>query len=341
MERIKSGMAQAVLANSGNANAATGEAGYADAVAMSKSVSGRLGISDELVLVASTGIIGPRPPVEKMQEGVEALVSGLHENGIPQAAEAIMTTDKFPKLSFRKGMIGGKEVSVCGIAKGAGMIEPDMATMLSFTVTDADIDLPALDRVFKQAVDGSFNAVTVDGCMSTNDTAVILANGSAANEKLKPNSRGLSRFGEMLSGVMLDLAEAVVRDGEGATKFIEIVVDEAGSLRDARKIAYAVANSTLVKTAFFGCDPNWGRIIAAAGSTAVDIPLSAFKLYLEGIQVFGGGKGIAGDEKELAEIMRRPRIKIHLKLGMGNKSHRVCTSDLTFDYVKINAHYRT
>ena len=341
MERIKSGRAQAVLANSGNANAATGEAGYADAVAMSKSVSGKLGIPDELVLVASTGIIGHRPPVEKMQGGVEELVSGLHENGIPKAAEAIMTTDKFPKLSFRKGMIGGKEVSVCGIAKGAGMIEPDMATMLSFAVTDVDIDLPALDRVFRQAVDGSFNAITVDGCMSTNDTAIILANGRAANGKLKLNSRGLSRFREMLCGVMSDLAEAMVRDGEGATKFIEIVVDEAGSSKDARKIAYAVANSSLVKTAFFGCDPNWGRIIAAAGSTAVDIPLSGCKLYLEEIPVFAGGKGMAGDENELAEIMRRPRIKIHLKLGMGKKSCRVCTSDLTFDYVKINAHYRT
>jgi len=252
-----------------------------------------------------------------------------------------MTTDKFPKLSFRKGSIGGKEVSICGIAKGAGMIEPNMATMLSFAVTDVDIDIPVLDRVFKQTIDGSFNAITVDGCMSTNDTAIILANGRAANEKLKVNSRGLSRFREMLFGVMSDLAEAMVRDGEGATKFIEIVVDEAGSAKDAKKIAYAVAHSNLVKTAFFGCDPNWGRIIAAAGSTAVDIPLSAFKLYLEEIPVFAAGSGVVGREKELAEIMRRPKIKVNLKLGMGNKSHRVCTSDLTFDYVKINAHYHT
>ena len=341
MERIKSGVAQAILANSGNANAATGEAGYADAVDMSRSVSDNLNIADELVLVASTGIIGHRPPVRNIKEGMEGLVGGLHPNGIPAAAEAIMTTDKFPKMSCRKTVIGSKEVSVCGIAKGAGMIEPNMATMLAFAMTDLDIDVHTLNEVFKQAVDGSFNAITVDGCMSTNDTAIILANGMAGNKQMKGASNSLSLFREMLFGVMSDLSDAIVRDGEGATKFIEVIVDEAGSITDAKKVAYAVANSNLVKTAFYGGDPNWGRIIAAAGSSGINLPVDAVKLYFEEIPVFAHGKGIDGHETELLEIMSRTNIKVFLKLGMGNKSHRICTSDLTFDYIKINAHYRT
>lgn len=341
MERIKSGVAQAILANSGNANAATGEAGYADAVEMSRCASDNLNISDELVLVASTGIIGHRLPVRNIKEGMGGLVHGLHPNGIPVAAEAIMTTDKFPKVSYRKTAIGSKEVCVCGIAKGAGMIEPNMATMLAFAMTDLDIDAQALNRVFKQAIDRSFNAITVDGCMSTNDTAIILANGMAANKQAKWASHSLSLFREMLFGVMSDLSNAIVKDGEGATKFIEVIVDEAGSIKDAKKIAYAVANSNLVKTAFYGGDPNWGRIIAAAGATGINLPVDGVRLFFEDIPVFSNGKGIDGHEKELLEIMSRTNIKVFLKLGMGNKSHRICTSDLTSDYVNINAHYHT
>ena len=221
------------------------------------------------------------------------------------------------------------------------MIEPHMATMLAFAMTDADIDFHTLDAVFKQAVDRSFNAITVDGCMSTNDTAIILANGMAGNKQMKRNSNCLSLFKEMLFGVMSDLSDAIIRDGEGATKFIEIIVDEASSIADAKKVAYAVANSNLVKTAFYGCDPNWGRIIAAAGSTGIDLPVAAVKLYFEGVPVFAHGKGIDGHEEELTEIMSRTNIKVFLKLGMGNKSYRICTSDLTLDYIKINAHYHT
>jgi glutamate N-acetyltransferase/amino-acid N-acetyltransferase len=238
-------------------------------------------------------------------------------------------------------VIGGKEISVCGIAKGAGMIEPNMATMLAFAMTDADIDFHTLNAVFKQAIDKSFNAITVDGCMSTNDTAIILANGVAGNKQLKRNSNNLSLFKEMLMSVMSDLSEAIIRDGEGATKFIEIIVDEADSIADARKVAYAVANSNLVKTAFYGCDANWGRIIAAAGSTDISLPVAAVKLYFEEVPVFAHGKGIDGHDKELSEIMSRTNIKVFLKLGMGNKSYRICTSDLTLDYIKINAHYHT
>lgn len=341
MERIKSGVAQAILANSGNANAATGQDGYADAVDMSRCASDKLNIADDLVLVASTGIIGYRPPVKNIKTAMEALIGGLHPNGLPKAAEAIMTTDKFPKMSCRKNLIGSKEVTVCGIAKGAGMIEPHMATMLAFAMTDIRINSHTMNTVLRQAIDRSFNSITVDGCISTNDTVIILANGMAGNRELKGSSQSLSLFRDMLFGVMSDLSDAIVRDGEGATKFIEIIVDEAGSIADAKKVAYAVANSNLVKSAFYGGDPNWGRIIAAAGGSGIDLPVDAVKLYFEEIPVFADGRGIDGHEAELLEIMSRKNIKVFLKLGMGNKSHRVCTSDLTVDYVKINAHYRT
>ncbi|MFA4916386.1 MAG: bifunctional glutamate N-acetyltransferase/amino-acid acetyltransferase ArgJ [Syntrophales bacterium] len=341
MKRVKTGMAQAILINSGNANAATGEEGYKDALAMSKAASGELKIRDELVLVASTGIIGCKLPIKKIEAGLERLVGGLHVNGIPDAEEAIMTTDKFPKIALRKGNIGSKEVTICGIAKGAGMIEPNMATMLAFFMTDADIDLYTLNTVFKQSVDKSFNAITIDGCMSTNDTAVILANGLARNNPIKKPSRYLTVFKEMLFDVASYLAQSMVRDGEGATKFIEIVVEEAKSTGDAKKVAYKIANSNLVKTAFFGGDPNWGRIVAAAGSAGVLISTAAVRVYMEEIPVFAGECGIAGQKERLSEIMSKPDIKIKIKLGMGNKSFSIYTSDLSLDYIKINAHYHT
>jgi glutamate N-acetyltransferase/amino-acid N-acetyltransferase len=341
MERIKSGTAQAILVNSGNANAATGKTGYEDALAASRSASKKLDIRDELVLVASTGIIGHRLPIKKIALGMDKLVEGMHPDGIIEAANAIMTTDKFPKISCRKKSIGTQEVTVCGIAKGAGMIEPHMATLLAFVMTDADIDNHYLNCVFKQAVNRSFNAITVDGCMSTNDTAIILANGIAGNKKINRGSRNASLFMEMLFSVLSDLSMAIVRDGEGATKVIEIIVDEAKSVYDAKKVSYAIANSNLVKTAFYGGDPNWGRIISAAGSAGINFPVDAVKLYFENIPVFARGCGINGHERNLAEIMSREHVRVRLQLGMGNKSFKICASDLSMEYIKINAHYRT
>jgi glutamate N-acetyltransferase/amino-acid N-acetyltransferase len=341
VERVKTGLAQAIVANSGNANAATGPDGYEDAVEMSKIAALMLHINDDLVLVASTGVIGHRLPLENIRTGMDELVKGLHREGLPVAAEAIMTTDKFRKISCRKGFIGSKEITVCGIAKGAGMIEPHMATMLSFVITDANIDSRLLKTVFKEAADRSFNAITVDGCMSTNDTAIILANGIARNKRLTSSSVHTSLFKEMLSLVMSDLALDMVRDGEGATKVIDIFVNEAKSASDAKRIAYAIANSNLVKTAFYGCDPNWGRIMAAAGSTGVEFPVEGVALYIENIPVFTRGCRTDGHEKELAEIMNRKEIKVRLLLGMGNKSYRVCASDLSMEYIRINAHYHT
>jgi len=339
--RLKSGIAQAVLINSGNANAATGQIGYQDAIAIAGSLANKLNIDNELILVASTGVIGRKLPVKKITFGMKNLVEGLHSNGLPAAAEAIMTTDKFPKIAYRKRVIGSKEITVCGIAKGAGMIEPHMATMLAFIITDAYVNYNLMKAVFREAVDKTFNAITVDGCTSTNDTAIILANGVAGNKEINETSRGFSPFKGMLLNVMSDLSQAMVRDGEGATKVIEIVINGAKSLRDAKKIAYAIANSNLVKTAFYGCDPNWGRIISAAGSAGVRFKADDVKLHLEEIPVFANGCGICGNERKLSQIMSREQIKLSLKLGMGNKFYRLYASDLSFEYIKINAHYHT
>jgi glutamate N-acetyltransferase/amino-acid N-acetyltransferase len=340
-QRIRTGVAQAVIANSGVANAATGPDGLADALAVSRAASAELGIADEMVLVASTGVIGHRLPVRKIEAGVKDLVAGLHADGIPDAEAGIMTTDRFPKIACRKGAIGGKDVTLCGIAKGAGMIQPNMATMLAFIMTDAAVERDALDHLFRQSIAGSFNAISVDGCMSTNDTAVILSNGLAGNPSINRGSRNAARFGELLSELLSSLARALVRDGEGATKVIEIMVTEAKTRRDAQRIACAVANSNLVKTAFFGEDPNWGRIISAAGSLGIDLPVDRVCLFLEDVPIFAIGKGIGGREEEISGIMKRPEIRVRLALGMGRQTWTVCTSDLTFDYIKINAHYHT
>ena len=341
MERIKNGMTQAVVANSGIANAATGDEGYEDALAVSRAVSGRLNIADDLILIASTGVIGERLPIKKIKNGMDRLVGGLSPDGIPASAEAIMTTDTHPKIEYRKGRIDSKEITICGIAKGAGMIEPDMATMLSFIMTDADISRCLLNSVFRQAVDKSFNAITVDGCMSTNDTAIILANGLAGNKPVFGPSKNLAIFKEMLLDLMAGLSKSIVRDGEGATKLVEIVVDGAKSGKDAKKVAYSIAGSNLVKTAFFGEDPNWGRIVSAIGAAGVDISTDAIKVSIGDVSIFSGGKGTEVDDKRIAKIMKEDHIRMLVKLNMGGKSFRVRTSDLSFDYVKINAHYRT
>lgn len=341
MERIKGGGAQAILTNSGNANAATGSEGYHDALAVSAALSERMGIPDDLILVASTGVIGHRLPVTKIKSGLDRLIKGLRPQGIPDAEAAIMTTDRFPKIAVRRGLVGNREITICGMAKGAGMIEPHMATMLSYVMTDADIDAATLDRVFRKAVDRSFNAISVDGCMSTNDTAIILANGAAGNAPLNGRSRTLAVFQEMLTGVLSALSQAMVRDGEGATKIIRIDVQGARTGYDAKRIAYAVANSNLFKTACFGQDPNWGRIIAAVGSAGIPLPADAVEVYFDDMIVFRQGCGIPGNMKKLQRIVSQDAFCLLIRIGMGSRSFCLHTSDLTYDYVKINAHYHT
>jgi len=341
MERIKSGTSRAVIINSGNANAATGDEGYQDAVKMARFCAGALQIDENQVLVASTGVIGRKLPIDKVAGNVSRLVKGLSPDGIPEAAQAIMTTDRYPKIQFREGPVGGSDICVCGIAKGAGMIEPGMATLLAFVLTDADIDEQAMKRALREAVDQSFNAISVDGCMSTNDTVLILANGLAGNRKIRTTTRDFAVFTGMLTDVMTELAKSIVRDGEGATKLIEIVVEGAKTAGEAKAIAYQIARSNLVKTAFYGGDPNWGRVISAVGAAGVPLSGDAVELYFDGLPLFKQGQGISSHLQELAEVMKKEQVKVLVKLGQGTKGFRVFSSDLTVDYVKINAHYTT
>jgi len=340
-ERIKKGMAQAIITNSGCANAATGKEGYKDAMNVSAEVAKQLGIREELVLPASTGVIGTRLPLKKINGGISKLVKGLNEFGIADAQAAMMTTDQYPKIAIRKGIVGAKDITICGIAKGAGMIEPSMATLLVYVMTDALIDNKALNTVFHQAIDATFNCITVDGCMSTNDMAVIMANGLAANNPLERAQARLQRFRDMLCDVLNELCQAVVQDGEGATKFITVWVEGAKSRSDARRAAYAVANSNLVKTAFFGQDPNWGRIIAALGASGIPLEREKVTLSLGGIQVFAQDAPVNFNHQKLKEVFQKEKIDVRIHLGVGDKSFYVYTSDLSTEYVKINASYST
>jgi glutamate N-acetyltransferase / amino-acid N-acetyltransferase len=253
----------------------------------------------------------------------------------------MMTTDKYPKIAIRKGTVGAKDITICGIAKGAGMIEPNMATLLTYVMTDALIDYKALNTVFHQVIDSTFNSISVDGCMSTNDTAIILANGKAGNNPLERAQARLQRFREMLSDVLVELSQAVVKDGEGATKFISILVEGAKSRSDARRGAYAIANSNLVKTAFFGEDPNWGRIIAALGASGIPIEKEKVSLTIGNINVYAQDAPVNFNMDKLKDVYRDSKIEVRIVLGGGDKSYSVYTSDLSTEYVKINADYST
>jgi glutamate N-acetyltransferase/amino-acid N-acetyltransferase len=340
-ERVKKGIAQAIITNSGCANAATGKEGYHDALNVSAALTKQLKIKEEHILLCSTGVIGKRLPVKKIESGISKLVDGLNEFGIEDAEEAMMTTDKYPKIAIRRGIVGARDITICGIAKGAGMIEPNMATLLTYVMTDALIDAKALNTVFHQAIDSTFNTISVDGCMSTNDTAIILANGLAGNNPLEKAQARLQRFRDMLSDVLMELAQAVVKDGEGATKFISVMVEGAKSRSDARKIAYSIANSNLVKTAFFGEDPNWGRIISALGSSGIPLEKEKVSLSIGGLLVFSQDTAANISLNKLKGIFQKDRIDVHVQLGGGDKSYCVYTSDLSYDYVKINADYST
>ena len=340
-ERVKKGIAQAIITNSGCANAATGKEGHRDALMISNTLSKELNIKEELILLSSTGVIGKRLPVKKIEGGIGKLVKGLNETGIEDAEKAMMTTDKYPKIAIRKGVVGAKDVTICGIAKGAGMIEPNMATLLTYVMTDAFIDSKALNTVFHQAINSTFNSISIDGCMSTNDMAIILANGLAGNNPLEKVQARLQRFRDMLTDVLMELCQAVVKDGEGATKFISIMINGAKSKSDARSAAYAIANSNLVKTAFFGEDPNWGRIIAALGSSGIYMEKEKISLNIGDIIVFSQNSPMNIDTNKLKNIFKKDKIDIKVDLGTGDKSCYVYTSDLSYDYIKINAEYST
>jgi glutamate N-acetyltransferase/amino-acid N-acetyltransferase len=341
-ERIKKGLCQAVVVNSGNANACTGSQGLRDAKRVSSLVARQLGIDERRVFTSSTGVIGSPLPLKKIEEGIPKLVEQLSPEGWMSTVEAMMTTDTFPKVEVATGRIKGKQVTLCGMAKGAGMIRPNLATMLSFLVTNARIKAPFLQRMLEKAAETSFNRITIDGETSTNDTVLLLANGMAGHPTLNRMDRDGEVFQSMLSKVCRSLAESLVKDGEGATKFIEILIQGARNKEDAKRAAYAVAHSPLVKTAFFGEDANWGRILCALGYSGVQIDPNQIDLFFDKTPIVKKGMGVGSKlEEKAGQILKNKSFKVTIDLHQGKSEFSVLTTDFSLDYVKINASYRS
>ena len=338
--RIKTGVCQAIIVNSGNANCCTGEQGIRDAETMARVAGSELGISEDLVLVASTGVIGEPLPIEKINAAIPPLVNSLQFEGIPNLARAIMTTDTVPKMVSAQGVVDGKTFTVTGVAKGAGMIRPDMATMLCFVCTDVKISSEILKEILVNAVNRSFNRITIDGDTSTNDTVVVMANGLSG--AVIQSSAQKEIFQKISDEIFLDLAKQLVRDGEGVTKLVEIVVRNAVSDSDARKIADTVAHSPLVKTAFFGEDANWGRIAGAVGRAGVQLDPDKIDVYFDNVQMVKAGMGQGKTvEADATRVLKRPEFTVTIDLNSGSGSGSILTCDFSVDYVRINADYRS
>ena len=340
-ERLPASDCRAILINSGNANACTGAQGLEDGRRTIALLSQALGVAERQVLVSSTGVIGVPLPMDRFIAGIPQLVSVLGQASAPDLAQAMMTTDAFPKAVSCELSLPGGAVKLLAVAKGAGMIHPDMGTMLSYVMTDACIAPEVLQQELCSAVDQSFNAMTVDGDMSTNDTVVLLANG-CSGVTIAPGTEALSLFRQALHDALLDLARMIVRDGEGATKLVTIRVEGARDLHMARTVAMAIATSSLVKTAFFGQDPNWGRILAAAGATGLEIDPERMALFFDDVAVVRNGLGLGAEVvTPAAAVLRLPEFTVTLDLGLGEASAFYLSSDLTYDYVRINAEYHT
>ncbi|MHC4266878.1 MAG: bifunctional glutamate N-acetyltransferase/amino-acid acetyltransferase ArgJ [Planctomycetota bacterium] len=341
---VQNGSVHAIIVNSGNANACTGKKGFKNAETMAQLTSRHLNIKPDEVIVASTGIIGHHLPMQKIKSGISKSFTRLGNTNTHaiNIAKAIMTTDLAPKHIAVKTKIGGKEVIIGAIAKGSGMISPKMATMFCFITTDATISLNTLKTCIKKSTDSSFNQITVDGHMSTSDMVAILANGSANNRNITPsNKNDLAIFQKALDYITLKMAKEIVKDGEGATKFVQVKVYQAKTISDAKKIARTIAESLLVKTAINGEDPNWGRIVSAAGYAGVSFDESKLKLSVNKITIYKKGLPVAPVPKRLNSEMKKNEITIQLYLGSGNKSTTIWTCDLSKEYVSINADYHT
>lgn len=338
------GQLQALVINSGNANACTGEQGYEAAIATCSAVSKHLGCNITAVLPFSTGVIGQVLPVDKVVAAVPRAVDKLSENGWAEAAQAIMTTDTHPKGASVEVIVQGERVRVTGIAKGAGMIKPNMATMLAFIATDANIEQPVLNRISQIAANRSFNRISIDGDTSTNDACILVATGESAAPNLGCTEGELfETLLAAISEVYQQLAQLIVRDGEGATKFIEVEVSGGKSNQECLDVAYTIAHSPLVKTAFFASDPNWGRIVAAIGNAGIDrLDTNKVTVMLDDLTIVENGC-IAAAYTELAgqAVMQKDEIKISVRLGRGKQKETIWTTDLSHDYIKINAEYRT
>ncbi len=332
---------RAIVVNSGCANACTGKKGIKDAREMAHLAAEAVGCRTTEVLVASTGVIGEYLPMDKIARGIKKAAMALKTPGWDDAAEAIMTTDTVPKIASLDLEIPGGSITFLGIAKGSGMIHPQLATMLAFIVTDADISTGAFKRAARRAVAHSFNCVTVDGDTSTNDTVIFLANGMAKNKRITTRTKDYEIFKTALVECCQQLARAIARDGEGATKLVEVCVTGARSEKDAKKVANAVATSNLVKTAIFGRDANWGRIVCAIGNSGAAFDPQKVTVQIGSEVIFALGAPQLKSEKEVNRILVHPEIPIHINLNNGNKNATMWTCDLTYDYVEINANYRT
>jgi glutamate N-acetyltransferase/amino-acid N-acetyltransferase len=339
-QRVAAGVCRAVIVNSGNANCCTGEQGMQSALRMGRAAAAGLGVAEEEVLVASTGVIGEPLPIENIETAAPSLIAGLRAEGIQDFAEAIMTTDTVPKIVNRRKELGGKTFSVTAVAKGAGMIRPDMATMLCFVMTDVQASAATLGKMLAVAVNRSLNRMTVDGDTSTNDTVLLMANGHSGI-LIEDPTRCIA-FQSVLDDVLITMAKWLIKDGEGATKLVEIVVQGAASDPDAHRIADTIANSNLTKTAIFGEDANWGRILAAAGRAGVPLAPEKIDIYFGTVLMVQNGIGCGkAVEAEVSKILKQPEFKITVDLKMGSGRAAVFTCDFSIDYVKINANYRT
>ena len=341
-ERLAGGRAQAILVNSGNANAYTGRDGEALARELTRLVGERLGIDEGLVVPSSTGRIGVQLPRARVRRGVVAATRALRPDGFYEALEGMMTTDAFPKFGVERLDVDGRKVTIAGMAKGAGMIAPHLATLLIYVLTDAAVSRAALRRVLAAALPQSFNAIVVDGDMSTNDTVLLLANGVAGNRLLTPRSAGFGAFAAAVTRLMRQLARLVVKDGEGATKVVDITVRGARSARDAARMADAIARSPLCKAAFFGGDPYAGRIVCAAGYSGAAFDPAKLDVYLGDVQIVRRGVEVVSRvERRASRVVAAPEFTLTLDLHAGSSTAMRMASDLTVDYVRFNSDYRT
>ena len=340
-ETVATGSARAIVANAGCANACTGKQGMDDAYKTREIAAKELGINADDVIVGSTGVIGVTLPMDKLEKGIKDAVADLSETGSINAANAIITTDTHCKTMTVKFDIGDAEVHMGAIAKGSGMIRPNMATMLCYITTDLDIEQSLLQKALSTCVEKSFNMISVDGDMSTNDTVIVLANGLAGNKKITEENADYDIFCSNLMALCVELAKEIAADGEGASKFLTINVKGAKSFADAKTVGMAVANSPLVKTAFFGEDPNWGRVICAVGYSGADMVPEKTVVKFGGITIFDCGVGAQYDSKALVKVMRENDIVIDIELNLGDSDATVWTCDLSYEYVKINGEYHT
>ncbi|KEA65376.1 Glutamate N-acetyltransferase [Marinobacterium lacunae] len=342
-KHLAAGPVRYLLVNTGNANAGTGEKGMADAIRCCDAVAAKTGVDREAVLPFSTGVIGEPLPVDKIVSALDAAKADLNEENWLNAAHGIMTTDTRAKAACEQFEYQGKTVTLTGISKGAGMIMPNMATMLGYVATDAAVEQSQLQQWLSEAADRSFNRITIDGDTSTNDSCILVATGRSGVQVAADNVELSELFVSALNRIMLTLAQAIVRDGEGATKFVEVRVEQAASVDEALQVAYTIAHSPLVKTALYASDPNWGRILACVGRAGVEnLDLDALEIYLNDVCIVEkGGRAVSYTEEQGQKVMDGEEILIHVVLKRGDVRESVWTTDLSTEYVHINADYRS